>query len=152
MEKRGKFMSFFKQSQLFLLVFLGVLVASGALSQAVFRGSGLATGQPGMNTYPTSPPGETIKLERPYNGAPPLVPHSVVEFNISRSANDCLDCHLEGSEVEKGHIATKVPPSHYIDEYSGEHKNEQVTGMRYNCLQCHVPQSTEEPPVSEEKK
>ncbi len=145
-------MRFSRQSKLFLLVFLGVLFASGALSQAVFRGSGLATGQPGMNIYPTSPPGETTKLERPYDGAPPLVPHSVVEFNISRSANDCLDCHLEGLEVEEGHVATRVPPSHYVDEYSGEHKNEQVTGMRYNCLQCHVPQSPEEPPFSEEKK
>lgn len=145
-------MSFSKQAQLFLLVFLGVLVASGALSQAVFRGGGLATGEPGMNTYPTSPPGETTKLERPYNGAPPLVPHSVLEFNISRSTNDCLDCHLEGLEIEEGHSATKVPASHYIDEYSGEHKNEQVTGMRYNCLQCHVPQSAEESPVSEKKK
>ncbi len=105
-----------------------------------------------MNTYPTSPPGETTNLERTYNGAPPLVPHSVVEFNISRSANDCLDCHLEGQEVEEGHVATKVPPSHYVDEYSGEHKNEQVTGMTYNCLQCHVPQSAEEPPFSEKKK
>jgi nitrate reductase cytochrome c-type subunit len=59
---------------------------------------------------------------------------------------------LEGEEVEKGHIATKVPVTHYVDEYSGEHKNKQVTGMRYNCLQCHVPQSAEEPPVSERKK
>lgn len=152
MEKRGKFTRFSKQSKLFLLFFLGVLLASGALSQAVFRGSGLATGQPGMNIYPTSPPGETTKLELPYKGAPPLVPHSVVEFNISRSANDCLDCHLEGSEVEEGHIATKVPSSHSVDEYSGEHKNEQVTGMRYNCLQCHVPQFVEEFPVSKKKK
>jgi cytochrome c-type protein NapB len=108
-------MSFSKQSQLFLLVFLGVLVASGALSQAVFPGSGLSAGKPGMNTYPAGPPGETTTLDRPYNGAPPLVPHSVIEFNISRSANECLDCHLEGEEVEKGHIATKVPVTHYVD-------------------------------------
>jgi nitrate reductase cytochrome c-type subunit len=86
MEKRGKFMSFFKQSRLFLLVFMGILIASGALSQAVFPGSGLSAGKPGMNTYPAGPPGETTTLDRPYNGAPPLVPHSVIEFNISRSA------------------------------------------------------------------
>ncbi len=101
-----------------------------------------------MNTFVTASPGETTVLERPYDGAPSLVPHSVSDFEISRSANDCLDCHLDGEELGEGHTATKVPPSHYIDEYSGDQKDDGVTGMRYNCLQCHVPQSGAEPPVS----
>lgn len=144
-------MSISSKSKLCFLLFLSIMFASSALSQKVFHGSGLAIGQPGMNIYPASPPGETTKLERPYASAPPLVPHSVVEFNIRRSTNDCLDCHLEGVEVEEGHTATKVPPSHYVDEYAGERKKDQVTGMRYNCLQCHLPQAAEEPPVSQKK-
>ncbi len=144
-------MSLSSKSRLFILLSLGFIFGSGALSMRVSHGGGLASGQPGMNIYSTSPPGETTKLERPYTGAPPLVPHSVVEFNINRSANDCLDCHSEGVELEEGHVATKVPPSHYLNEYSGEQKKDQVTGMRYNCLQCHLPQAAGEPPVSQKK-
>jgi nitrate reductase cytochrome c-type subunit len=140
-------MIFLKGSKRWSLVFLGVIVASGFLLSAVFLWGEVAIGQPGMNTYPNSPPGETKKLERPYKGAPPLIPHSLEGFQITRSSNDCLGCHSEGIEVEKGHIATKVPPSHYINEYTGEQKKEQVIGMRYNCIQCHVPQSQQEPPV-----
>jgi len=110
---------------------------------AATHAAGLATGQPGMNTYPRDNPGKTTKLERPYDGAPPLIPHNVVEFDITRSNNDCLYCHLTGLELGEGHVATKIPLSHYIDEFTGEQKDE-IVGIRYNCLQCHVPQSEEE--------
>lgn len=138
-------MIFLKKSKLFYLGFFGIMVASGLLFHAVFPGNEVAIGQPGMNTYPTSAPGQTKKLERPYNGAPPLIPHSVEGLGITRSSNDCLSCHSEGIEVEKGHIATKVPPSHYVNEYTGEQTKEQVIGLRYNCIQCHVPQSQKDP-------
>jgi len=127
------------------LVFLGAMVASGFFGSAVFPGAKVAIGQPGMNTYPTSPPGETKKLERPYKGAPPLISHSLEGFQITRSSNDCLMCHSEGIEIQKGHIAARVPPSHYVNEYTGEQTKDRVIGLRYNCLQCHVPQSQEDP-------
>jgi nitrate reductase cytochrome c-type subunit len=53
---------------------------------------------------------------------------------------------MEGLELDEGHTATKIPASHYINEYTKEQKKDQVLGIRYNCLQCHVPQSEEEPP------
>lgn len=136
-----------KQFTLFLLLALTIVAVCSALPPRIFEGKGLVTGQPGMNTFVTASPGETTVLERPYDGAPSLIPHSISDFEISRSANDCLVCHLDGEELDEGHIATKVPPSHYIDEYSGDQKDDGVTGMRYNCLQCHVAQSEEEPPV-----
>jgi len=138
-------MTFLKQSKLFSLSFLSILVASTFLSYGILFGNGEAISQPGMNTYPTSPPGQTKKLERPYQGAPPLIPHSLEGLGITRSGNDCLACHSEGIEIEKGHIATKVPPSHYVNEYTGEQTKDQVIGVRYNCLQCHVPQSEKDP-------
>jgi cytochrome c-type protein NapB len=82
-------------------------------------GVGLATGEPGMNLYPAGDPGETAVLNRPYETAPPLVPHSIEGLTINRTANDCLDCHLEGGELDDGHVATKVPPSHLVNEYTG---------------------------------
>lgn len=144
-------MIFPRKSNLFFLSFSCILVVSTFLSYGVLLGNGEAISQPGMNTYATSPPGQTEKLDRPYQGAPPLIPHSVEGLEITRSGNDCLACHSEGIEIEKGHIATKVPPSHYVNEYTGQQMKEQVIGMRYNCIQCHVPQSPEEPPVLETK-
>jgi nitrate reductase cytochrome c-type subunit len=138
-------MIFFRRSKRGSLVFSGLMVAFGSLFSPAFLGGGVAAGQPGMNIYPSSPPGQTKKLERPYRGAPPLIPHSVEGLEITRSSNDCLGCHSEGIEVEKGHIATKVPPSHYVNQYTHEQAKEQVIGLRYNCLQCHVPQSQKDP-------
>jgi nitrate reductase cytochrome c-type subunit len=113
----------------------------------VYREKGLATGQPGMNIYTGKEPGETAPLQRPYPNAPPLIPHKVAGLTIDRAQNDCLDCHLEGMEVEKGHISTKIPLSHFKNEHTGVVKKGRVVGIRYNCIQCHVPQSEEKPPV-----
>jgi nitrate reductase cytochrome c-type subunit len=43
----------------------------------------------------------------------------------------------------------QVPPSHFINEHTGEVTEGTVTGIRYNCLQCHLPQAEEEPVVSQ---
>ncbi len=144
-------MSLLKRWRILIILLVGITSALAVSALRVSHGGGLASGNPGMNVYSPSPPGETEKLDRPYNGAPPLVPHDVLEFNISRSANDCLDCHSEGVEIEEGHIATKIPPSHYLNEYRGEGQKGQITGIRYNCLQCHLPQASGEPPVSQKK-
>jgi nitrate reductase cytochrome c-type subunit len=144
-KNRRTVMIFLKKSKLFSLSFLNILVVLTFLSYGVLLMNGEAIGQPGMNTYPTGPPGQTKKLERPYPGAPPLIPHSIEGLGVTRSGNDCLACHSEGVEVEKGHIATKVPPSHYVNEYTGQQTKEEVIGVRYHCLQCHVPQSQEDP-------
>jgi len=103
--------------------------------------AGLVTGEPGMNVYPSGGPGETAPLGRPYGIAPPLVPHDVSGLEVSRTANDCLDCHLEGTEIDEGHVATRVPPSHRENPRTRERVADGVVGTRYNCLQCHVPQA-----------
>ncbi len=115
-------------------------------------GVGLATGEPGMNIYPAGEAGETAVLDRPYETAPPLVPHSVAGLTINRAANDCLDCHFEGDELNDGHVATKVPPSHFVNEYTGAEAKNGVIGTRYMCLQCHVPQAEAEFPVNKGSK
>jgi len=112
----------------------------------------LATGEPGMNIYPAGEPGETAVLDRPYETAPPLVPHSIEGLTINRATNECLDCHLEGDELDDGHVATKVPPSHVVNKYTGAEAKNGVTGTRYLCLQCHVPQAEAEFPVNRGRK
>lgn len=134
-----------------LLLFFSFTASWAASSPKVFQEKGLVAGQPGINTFPGTSPGEATKLKPPYQGAPALIPHSTAGFIISRSRNECLDCHAEGLELREGHRATKVPPSHYHNEYSGQKNTDKLAGIRYNCHQCHVEQSSEEPPVSTKK-
>jgi len=126
------------------VLMLGSLVAlaCGPKSETVGDLGGLVSGQPGTNLYTTADPGESTPLERPYEIAPPLVPHSVAGLEITRKSNDCIDCHLDGEELEEGHVATKIPPSHFVNTYTGEQSKGSVVGRRYQCLQCHVPQTS----------
>lgn len=124
---------------------LSLLFACATTTNKTHDARGLATGEPGMNTYTEAEPGETDVLARAYTGAPPLVPHSVKGLVIDRSTNDCIDCHLDGDELEEGHVATAIPPSHFVNEHTGARQEGQVTGVRYNCLQCHTPQARAAP-------
>jgi cytochrome c-type protein NapB len=141
--------SYFKTIRLALPILIILFVGCSATKGVVYKEKGLVTGKPGMNTFPEMEAGETSPLKRPYKIAPPLVPHGVTGLPVNRSENECLECHLEGVEVEAGHRATKIPPSHFKNEHTGEVKTETVVGIRYNCLQCHVHQSEEKPPVSQ---
>ena len=145
--KGGRKMPAGKRMGWILLIAIFLLGACSGTTGNVYREKGLVTGKPGMNAYPGKEPGESSPLNRPYAIAPPLVPHSVAGLTINRETNECLDCHLEGVEVEKGHRATKVPPSHFRNDHTGEGKTGMVVGIRYNCTQCHVPQADEVPPV-----
>jgi nitrate reductase cytochrome c-type subunit len=136
----------------FLIIFLVADIFGIAASEKVFQNKGLVEGKPGKNVYPTGDPGETAILERPYFIAPPLIPHSVADFEIKRKGNDCLECHIEGMEFEDGHVATKIPPSHYYNDFKKKKTEGMVTGVRYNCIQCHAPQSVKDPPYSLKKK
>jgi cytochrome c-type protein NapB len=123
------------------------LIACSGFRDRVSQEAGLVEGQPGENVYPSAQPGETDKLPRAYDIAPPVIPHNVLELKVSRDSNDCLGCHLEGAELGQGHVATKVPKSHYMNAHTGERKEDGPVGIRYNCLQCHVPQAKGEPHI-----
>lgn len=128
-----------------LLLVVAVAVAFKNTPSNVLGRSSLLDGRPGINVYPAADPGETTPLDRVYEGAPPLIPHNVEGLSVDRSTNDCLDCHLEGDEVDDGHVATAVPRSHFINEFTNEALEGMVVGMRYNCIQCHVPQADAQP-------
>ncbi|MDA8186575.1 MAG: nitrate reductase cytochrome c-type subunit [Dehalococcoidales bacterium] len=100
----------------------------------------LATGSPGMNRYDAPPPGRANKVDRAYPGAPPVIPHSLNGLAITKDSNSCVGCHSTGMEVAPGHVATKIPDSHYVDPKTAT-KGSQISGTRYVCLSCHVPQS-----------
>jgi cytochrome c-type protein NapB len=75
---------------------------------------------------------------------PPLIPHSVRSYTITRNFNKCMDCHSWSKAKESG--ATKVSLTHFKDRDGKELSN--ISPRRYFCLQCHVPQHEALPLVS----
>ena len=99
-------------------------------------------GELGTNVVTNPPPGQSTVLPREYPGAPPLVPHNLNGLVITADSNPCLMCHATGLSLGEDHVATKIPASHYTDKTTGE-ISENLQPLRYNCLLCHIPQTTE---------
>jgi len=97
-----------------------------------------AENTPGAS-YSDKDPGESTRLQRSYENAPPLIPHNIEDFvPITREDNACLGCH--DPEEAVGAEAPSTPASHLYDL----RRNKQLTAVNpanYNCTQCHVPQS-----------
>ena len=85
-------------------------------------------------------------MPREYPGAPPLVPHDISKLKINRDGNACISCHITGVVLGEGHVATKIPRSHYTDIPTGI-VSEEIQPIRNTCRLCHLPQSAEEPLV-----
>jgi len=75
------------------------------------------------------------KINRNYNQQPPMVPHDISDFEITREDNSCLACHSMDSEMPG---ATKVAVSHFLNRDNQALAN--ISPRRYFCTQCHVPQ------------
>ena len=113
--------------------------------------------------YSTSPAGTSKKVDRAYQNAPPMIPHSVEGLlPITTNNNQCMTCHEPQMASMMGMGATPIPKSHYTDlrpkhTYDGENfihatdhmKSElsikpvkELVGARFSCTLCHAPQST----------
>ena len=107
---------------------------------------------PARFNYSEQGPGESQRLSRPFEGAPPLIPHSLDGLvPVTREENMCVACHATGEAVPGG--PPHAPPSHFIDwrNAPGVARTE-IAGSRWVCTSCHVPQSdapllVENPPV-----
>ena len=121
--------------------------------------------------FDAAAPGAAKTIERSYQNAPPLIPHSVEGLlPITKDSNQCLSCHMP--DVAKGVGATPIPVSHFTDfRPKTEVKNDKVikdgkavvnttdvtvakykamkklNPARFNCSQCHVPQANIKPLV-----
>ena len=105
--------------------------------------------------------GTSKKIERAFQDAPPMIPHDVEGMlPITIDNNQCTMCHEPAVAESMG--ATPIPKSHFMDfrpkhNYDGKiftksidnMKNEvsvkpitQLAGARFNCSQCHAPQTT----------
>lgn len=109
--------------------------------------------------------GESQIIERAFENAPPMIPHDVEGMlPITINNNACTGCHTPG--VAESLNATPIPESHFTNfrpdtslskdgliEKEGKvvlntsdfktvgKKLNQVSNTRFNCSQCHAPQS-----------
>jgi cytochrome c-type protein NapB len=96
---------------------------------------------PDVFEYGSKDPGTVGKrVERSYNTAPPMVPHSIKDMvPIRQDFNLCKDCHVVpdmiGQKITPG-VPVPAPVSHYVNVKAGE-----LYMGRWNCTQCHAPQA-----------
>ena len=125
--------------------------------------------KPTKTDYSRPAPGASTRFERAYVNAPPMIPHSVDGLlPITQKNNACLGCHMP--EVAPSMKATPIPASHFTDyrpttvmKDGEEVKGGKIVGTelknvgdikiakakkldhlyqgRFNCSQCHAPQS-----------
>jgi cytochrome c-type protein NapB len=88
-------------------------------------------------------PADRLPIKRNYFQQPPLVPHRVREYKITRNNNKCLSCH-SWKNHEKSR-ATKISQTHFADRNGNAQST--VAARRYFCNQCHVPQVNAKPLV-----
>ncbi|MDH2924462.1 periplasmic nitrate reductase subunit NapB [Nicoletella semolina] len=84
-----------------------------------------------------------------YVNQPPMVPHSVEGYQVTKNVNQCLTCHSAESSRMTG--ATRISPTHFTDR-DGNIVAGQTAPRRYFCLSCHVPMADVEPIVPNEFK
>ncbi len=110
--------------------------------------------------YTTKQAGTCEKFPRAFQDAPPMIPHDVSDFlPVTKNNNACTGCHMP--DIAEAMGATPIPPSHFLDmrphhKFDGNQfakaidnmKNEtdvkkldHLSQARFNCSQCHAPQS-----------
>ncbi len=106
---------------------------------------------PAAPVYDAPPPGVPVTVPaRYFSGAPPVIPHSVAGLvPITGKANSCLGCHDKPDMIGKKTkgLPTPMTASHYADPWTKDKPSRKVSGARYNCDQCHAPQSDAKPLV-----
>ncbi|MBU1217601.1 nitrate reductase cytochrome c-type subunit [bacterium] len=111
-------------------------------------------------SYATDTAGTSTKIKRAFQDAPPMIPHDVEGMlPITINDNQCVSCHMPEVAADMG--ATPIPASHFTDfrphpTYDGKEfklpadtmkndisikKLDALAGARFNCSQCHAPQS-----------
>ena len=81
--------------------------------------------------------------DRDFVQQPPLIPHTINNYQITKNFNKCMDCHAFQRSKASG--ATKVSVTHFRTREGQELDN--ISPRRYFCTSCHVPQTDAKPLV-----
>jgi len=120
------------------------------LNMGLSKTSVFDTPTPNVYTYSDAKPGYNDRIAKAWDELPPLIPHRVDEFlPVVLEDNQCLDCHDVPKYIGKPFNMDRTKKSkspmskgHYVSA-----KLEDVSGARFNCMQCHVPVSNAKPLV-----
>ncbi len=83
-------------------------------------------------------------FSRAYRQQPPLIPHRVDGYQITKDFNQCMNCHDWPANLKAG--APKASETHYSDREGN--RLDKISGTRFFCTQCHVPQVDAKPLVT----
>lgn len=83
------------------------------------------------------------RVMRNYPEQPPVIPHSIDNYQLTLKTNRCLDCHRR--QYTEGSGAPMISVTHFMDR-DGQILGD-VTPRRYFCTECHVPQTDARPLV-----
>lgn len=116
--------------------------------------------KPSVTKYGNAAPGTSHKIKRAFQDAPPMIPHDIEGMlPITINDNQCAGCHMP--EVAPSVGATPIPKSHFtnfrpkdkmvngefekaVDNMKNEisiKEQDTLVNARFNCSQCHAPQS-----------
>lgn len=100
-----------------------------------------------MADTPTPPLARPIiddkRVMRNYPEQPPVIPHSIDNYQLTLKTNRCLDCHRR--QFTEGSGAPMISVTHFMDR-DGQVLAD-VTPRRYFCTACHVLQTDAKPLV-----
>ncbi len=120
------------------------------LNMGLSKTSVFDTPTPDTYTYSDGKPGYNDPLPRAWEEAPPQIPHRVEEFlPVTAEDNQCLDCHDVPKYMDKpkNMDRTRKSKSPMPEEHYASSDMDELAGARFNCTQCHVPQSNAAPLV-----
>lgn len=139
--------------RLFLHLTLAVCAFGAALPAAAQKAvsesapvklESLRDGTPITETKPINPARQerdSGPLDRDFVQQPPLIPHTINGYQITKNFNKCMDCHSFQRAKSSG--ATRVSVTHFRTREGQELDN--ISPRRYFCTQCHVPQTDAKP-------
>ena len=86
---------------------------------------------------------DDVRKMRNYPEQPPVIPHSIDNYQLTVKTNRCLDCHRR--QYTEGSGAPMISVTHFMNR-DGQVLAD-VTPRRYFCTACHVPQTDAKPLV-----
>lgn len=122
----------------FAVAAIAMMSLGGAIAQdGVTSLRGAIPLDEGLGAADIARPNTGKRFTRNYRQQPPLIPHRIEKYQIDLKANQCMGCHDWPQNVKAN--APKISETHYVSP-TGVRLNK-VSGSRWFCNQCHVPQA-----------
>lgn len=134
------------KKSLFIAAAIATIVVGGSLTLAQDTGpiQSLRGAQVDeVVTVEEFPKQDKQRFNRNFRLQPPLIPHSIEQYQIDLAVNQCLGCHDWSNAGDRD--APTLSMTHYLDR--DNQQLDEVAGTRWFCNQCHVPQTNAEPLV-----